>query len=111
MQIRQIVPAETGWKAVFKEPDGSESLSRILGWAVAEGDETEVFGVIVDPAAPSRIVNAVEAVPPAGGEFSRYRFVPPEPLVVPAPAAPPPETEAPEDTAEQFAKGLLKRRR
>jgi hypothetical protein len=111
MRIRQIVPAEAGWKAVFKEPDGRESLSRILGWAVADGDETEVFGVIVDPAAPSRIVSAVEAVPPAGGEFSRYRFVPPEPLVVPAPAAPPPADPQPEDTAEQLAKGFLKRRR
>jgi len=113
MRITQLVPAEAGWKAVFTEPDGSESLSRILGWAVSgdDGDETEVFGVIVDPAAPSQIVSAVDAVPPAGGEFSRYRFVAPEPLVVPAPPPPPPPTPAPEDAAEQLAKGFLKRKR
>jgi hypothetical protein len=113
VRIRHIVPAEVGWKAVFKEPDGSESMSRILGWAIADdgSDDTDVFGVVVDPAAPSRIVSAADAVPPAGGEFSRYRFVAPEPLVIPAPATPPPETAAPEDTTEQFAKGLLKRRR
>lgn len=111
MRIRQLVPAEAGWKAVFKEPDGSESLSRILGWALAggDGDEIEVVGMIVDPAEPSRIVNAVDAVSPAGGGFSRYRYVAPEPLVVPAP--PPPPTPAPEDTAEELAKGFLKRRR
>jgi hypothetical protein len=109
VQIEQLVPAEAGWKAVFKEPDGSESVSRILGWAVASsGDEAEMFGVIVDPVAPSKIVNAVEAVSPAGGEFSRYRYVAPEPLVVPAP---PPETPEQQDPAEQLAKGFLKRKR
>jgi hypothetical protein len=110
VRIEQLVPAEAGWKAVFKEPDGSESVSRILGWAVARGggDDAEVFGVIVDPVAPSRIVNAVEAVSPAGGEFSRYRYVAPEPLVVPAP---PPATPEQQDPTEQLAKGFLKRKR
>jgi hypothetical protein len=109
MRITQLVPAEPGWKAVFQEPDGSESVSRILGWAVADDDgggESEVFGVIVDPAAPSRIVKAVDAVPPSGGEFSRYRYVAPEPVVVPAPPTPPPE-----ESAEQLAKGFLRRKR
>jgi hypothetical protein len=111
VQIKQLVPAEPGWKAVFKEPDGGESLSRILAWAVAEGDAeagAALFGVIVDPAEPTRIVNAADAAPPSGGEFSRYRYVAPEPIVVPGPPAPaPPE----EDPAEQLAKGFLRRKR
>jgi hypothetical protein len=109
MQISQLVPAESGWKAVFKEPDGGESQSRVLGWAVVgDGDDAEVIGMIVDPSEPSRIVSAVDAASPDGGEFSRYRFVAPEPIVVPAPPPPAPPAE---DTAEQMAKGFLKRRR
>jgi hypothetical protein len=114
VRIKQLVPAEPGWKAVFREPDGGESLSRILAWAVAEGDAdagaAALFGVIVDPAEPTRIVNAADAVPPSGGEFSRYRYVAPEPIVVPGP--PPPAPAPPEeDPAEQLAKGFLRRKR
>ena len=109
MRIEQLVSAESGWRAVFKEPDGGESLSRILGWAIlGSGDELELAGVIVDPSEPSRIVPASEAVAPAGGSFSRYRYVPPEPLPAAAPA---PVAPAPEDTAEQLTKSFLKRRR
>jgi len=108
VRIEQLVTAEAGWKAVFTEPDGSESVSRVLGWAVTgDGDESAVVGVIVDPGTPSRIVSAVEAVSPAGGAFSRYRYVAPEPIVVPAPPPPPPK----EDAAEQLAKGFLKRKK
>ncbi|HZO49235.1 MAG TPA: hypothetical protein VFB26_03730 [Gaiellaceae bacterium] len=113
MRIAQLMPAEPGWKAVFGEPDGGESVSRILGWAVAgEGEEGEVVGVIVDPSEPSRIVPAPEATSPDGGEFVRYRFVPPEPIVVQAPApAPPAKTEPDEpQTPEKIAKGFIKRK-
>lgn len=112
MRISQLVPAEVGWKAVFKEPDGSESISRILCWAVAgdDGDDTDVFGVVVDPASPSQIVKADDAVSPGGGTFSRYRYVAPEPIVVAAPPPPPPPPD-PEDPTEQLAKGLLRRKR
>lgn len=111
MQIVQLVPAEVGWKAVFTEPDGGESVSRILAWAVSAGDDdaTETVGLVVDPSAPSRIVSAVDAVPPAGGAFSRYRYIAPEPIVVPAP--PPPPAPEPEDPTEQLAKGFLRRKR
>lgn len=113
MRIRQVVAAEAGWKAVFEERDGSESVSRILGWAVAgdEGEEPELFGLIVDPATPSRIVGAVDAVSPAGGEFRRYRYVAPEPIVVQPPAPPPPPPPEPPDPAEELAKGFLRRKR
>jgi len=108
VRIEQLTSAESGWKAVFKEPDGSESLSRVLGWAVMGGEEGEVAGVIVDPAEPSRIVPASSATSPGGGSFVRYRFVQPEPIVVAAPAPPAPP---PQDSTEQLAKSLLKRRR
>jgi hypothetical protein len=109
MRIDQLVSAESGWKAVFKEPDGGETQSRILGWAILGGeDEGELVGVIVDPTDPSRIVAAKEAASPGGGTFARYRYVPPEP-----PPAPPPPAPAPapaEDTTEQLARRFLKRR-
>ena len=108
MRIDQLAWAEPGWKAVFKEPDGKESLSRIVGWAVVGGDETQIAGVIVDPNEPSRMALANEATSPAGGTFLRYRFIQPEPIVV---AAPPPPAPSATDAPEQLAKSLLKRRR
>ena len=48
MRIEQLVPAEPGWKAVFKESDGGETTSRILGWGIVAGKESELVGVIVD---------------------------------------------------------------
>ena len=113
MRIEQLVPAEPGWKAVFKEPDGGESLSRILGWAALAGqsgnqDEIELVGIIVDPGEPSRIVSAVAAVSPGGGSFARYRYVTPEPTIAVAPAPPAPTSG---DTAEKLAKSFLKRGR
>jgi hypothetical protein len=109
MRIEQLVPAEPGWKAVFKEPDGSETLSRILGWAaIGTQDELELLGIIVDPGEPSRIVPAVAAVSPGGGSFVRYRYLPPE---APAPAAAAPPAPASGVTAEKLAKGFLKRGR
>jgi hypothetical protein len=102
VQIDQLVSAEPGWRAVFKEPDGSESVSRVLGWAIVGGaDGQELVGVIVDPAQPARIVAATEAVSPGGGSFARYRYVAPEP--------PPPS--APAQQATELAKSVLKRRR
>lgn len=110
MAIEQLVAAESGWRAVFAEPDGSESLSRIVAWA-ASGEE--VVGLIVDPATPARIVPAPEAGSPSGGKFNRYRYVPEK-----APAAAPPakagdeeKTPEPEDAAKQLVKSVIKRRR
>jgi hypothetical protein len=112
MKIEQLVPAESGWKAVFKEPDGGETLSRILGWAILAGKDSDLVGMIVDPAEPSRIVAATDAASPGGGGFARYRYVPPQPLVVTtaAPAAPEKKPEPEEDPATQIAKKILKRR-
>jgi hypothetical protein len=109
VEIAQVIPAESGWKAVFQEPEGGESTSRILGWAVVAGvadDDQELVGLIIDPAEPSQIVAATEAASPEGGSFLRYRFVPPEPIKI---AAPP--TQSVEEAAGQAAKSLLKRGR
>jgi hypothetical protein len=113
MRIDQLVSAESGWKAVFKEPDdGGESMSRIVGWAIVGGDDNEIVGVVVDPEEPSKLVAAPDAISPGGGNFVRYRYVPPEPVVVQAPApAAPAEEKKPESTTEQLAKNLLKRKR
>jgi len=107
VRIDQLAWAEPGWKAVFKEPDGAETLSRIVGWAVVGGDESDVAGVIVDPNEPSRMVLANEAASPGGGTFLRYRFVQPEPIVI---AAPPPKEQSATEP-EQIAKSLLRKRR
>jgi hypothetical protein len=110
VRIAHLLSSEPGWKAVFEEPDGSESQSRILGWAVVDtGEKSELVGVIVDPVDPSRIIPAVEAASPDGGTFLRYRFVPPEPPPAPAPPLAP-EPPAQEDTAEKVARSLLRRR-
>jgi hypothetical protein len=110
MRIEHFATAEPGWKAVFREPDGKESLSRILGWATVGGeDDVELVGMIVNPAGPSRIIPATTAHSPAGGSFVRYRYVPPEPTVIAA--APAPTAPKTEDTAEKLAKSLLKRGR
>jgi hypothetical protein len=109
MRIEQFVPAEAGWKAVFKEPDGGESLSRILCWAALEGEtDSELVGIIVDPADPSRIVSAATAASPGGGNFARYRYVAPEPTTITVAPPPPAPTQ---DTAEKLAKSFLKRGR
>jgi hypothetical protein len=110
MRLEHVVSAEPGWRAVFKEPDGTESLSRVIAWAVVPGEEdSELVGVIVDPTEPSQIVSVRDASSPAGGDFARYRYIPPEPP--PAPAAPPPEKTKEPESAEQIAKSFLKRRR
>ena len=110
MRIEQLVTAESGWRAVFKEPDGGETLSRILGWALLGGTKPELVGMIVDPAEPARIVPATAASSPGGGSFTRYRYVPPAPVVVTTASAPePPAPE--EDPATKLAKTILKRGR
>ena len=107
MAIEQLVSAESGWRAVFAEPDGSESMSRIVGWAVRDGS---VVGLIVDPAAPSKVVPAADASSPSGGKFARYRYVAEKPAAAAA-AAPGEGDKEPEDAAKQLVKSVIKRRR
>lgn len=77
MAIQQLVAAEPGWRALFEEPDGEVTRSRIVGWAlVATGKTVDVVGLVVDPADPSRLVPAPDATSPEGGSFSRYGYSP-----------------------------------
>ncbi len=75
MQIQQLVPAESGWKALFEEPTEEITRSRIVCWAIAKtGTAVEVVGMIVDPVEPSKIIPAPGSTSPGGGAFSRYGF-------------------------------------
>ncbi len=75
MSIQHLMPAETGWKALFEEPTEEITRSRILGWALVKtGDTVEIVGMIVDPTEPSQIIPAPGAISPGGGAFSRYGF-------------------------------------
>ncbi len=75
MQISQFVPAEPGWKAIFDEPYGETSQSRIVGWAlVGSGAKVEIVGMVVDPSQPSRLIAAPKATSPDGGSFARYGY-------------------------------------
>jgi len=75
MEIQQLVPAESGWKALFEEPTEEITRSRIVGWALARtGDAVEVVGMIVDPTEPAKIIPAPGSTSPGGGAFSRYGF-------------------------------------
>jgi hypothetical protein len=75
MEIQHLVPAESGWNAVFEEPTEEVTRSRIVCWAVAKsGSAVEVVGMIVDPAEPSKVIPAPGSSSPGGGAFSRYRF-------------------------------------
>ena len=77
MTIQQFISAEPGWRALFEEPDGEITRSRVVGWAVvATGKEIDVVGMIVDPVQPSRLVAAPDATSPGGGSFSRYGYSP-----------------------------------
>ena len=77
MPIEQLVPAESGWKALFEEPTEEITRSRIVGWAIVRtGNKVEVVGMIVDPLDPARIIAAPGASSPGGGAFSRYGFAP-----------------------------------
>ena len=73
MKIQQLVPAESGWKALFEEPTEEITRSRIVGWAlVGTGEAIEVVGMIVDPTDPSKVIPAPGASSPGGSAFSRY---------------------------------------
>ncbi len=77
MKIQQLVAAEPGWKAVFDDPDGATSQSRIVGWALAgSANALEIVGLVVDPVQPTRVLPAPEATSLEGGTFARYGFSP-----------------------------------
>ena len=77
MEIRQIVAAENGWRALFEEPTGEVTRSRVVCWAlVGAAKSVEVVGLIVDPTEPTQMIAARDASSPDGGLFTRYAFAP-----------------------------------
>jgi hypothetical protein len=77
-KILQIVPADSGWRAVYghsDDPDGSE-LSRVVAWALVEDEdgEREVVGMVVDPIDSTKVVPATAAISVGAGELQRYGF-------------------------------------
>ena len=69
-KIVEIVQAESGWRAVFEDPqDSSETeLARVAAWALVEDDTggREVVGLVVDG---TRLVPAAQA-----GKLLRYGY-------------------------------------
>ncbi len=77
-KILQLVAADSGWRAVYGHADDPESseLSRVVAWALVEGDEGEhdVVGLVVDPIDATKIVPATEAISAGAGELLRYGY-------------------------------------
>jgi hypothetical protein len=73
--IQSAFAAEPGWRAVFGEGNDS-TMSRVVGWALTtgEGGASELVGLIVDPADPSRVVAASGVVTPEGHSLTRYGY-------------------------------------
>ncbi len=72
-----MIPAESGWRALFADSDGTETgRSRVIAWASHErAGETRIVGIITDPNDPKVLVPADSVVDEDGGSLSRYGFV------------------------------------
>ena len=72
-----LVPAESGWRALFADADGVETgRSRVIAWASHElAGETRIVGIIADPNDPKALVPADGVVDEDGGSLSRYGFI------------------------------------
>jgi hypothetical protein len=77
-KILQIIPADTGWRAVYEkeEPTFETELSRLVAWALVEDPqgEREVVGLIVDPSDSTRLTFADAPPPDIAGELQRYGY-------------------------------------
>lgn len=79
-KIIALVPAESGWRAIYTgyTDDGSESreLTRIVGWALVEDDDGDrsVVGMVVDATDPTTIVPATDGASLDTPMFDRYGY-------------------------------------
>ena len=75
-QIVTIIPADSGWRAIYGQGSGEDSaLSRIVAWALVEDDEgRRVVGLVVHPQDRSKIVPAEGTESPHAGTLSGYGF-------------------------------------
>lgn len=69
--LTSLIPAESGWRAVYANRDGSTDLTRVIAWALTDG--SEVVGLVLHPDDPTRIVPASEAAG-EGASLERYGF-------------------------------------
>ena len=76
-RISSLIPAESGWRALFASADGVETgRSRVIAWAAQERDGvTQLVGIIADPNNPRSLVPADGVVDEDGGSLVRYGFV------------------------------------
>jgi hypothetical protein len=79
-KIISLVPAESGWRAIYTDIDldGEESreLTRIVAWALVEDDEGDrsVVGLVVDATDPTQIVPASDGASLSTPTFDRYGY-------------------------------------
>ena len=76
--IVTIIPADAGWRAIYGGQGGSEEsgLSRVVAWALVEGDDGErrVVGLVVDPQDRASIVTATGTESAHAGTLTGYGY-------------------------------------
>jgi hypothetical protein len=77
-KIMTIIPADSGWRAIYGgQGAGEESgLSRVVAWALVEDDggDRHVVGLVVDPQDRSSIVTATGSESAQAGTLTGYGY-------------------------------------
>jgi hypothetical protein len=79
-KIIALVPAESGWRAIYTgdAEDGEESseLTRIVSWALVEDEDGDrrLVGMVVDAMDPTQIVPAPDGASLSSPTFDRYGY-------------------------------------
>ena len=79
-KIISLVPADSGWRAIYtdidEEGDESRELTRIVAWALVEDEEGErsVVGMVVDATDPTQVVPAPDGASLSTPTFDRYGY-------------------------------------
>jgi len=76
--IVTIVPADSGWRAIYGGQPGTDEsgLSRIVAWALVEDafGERRVVGLVVDPQNRAHIVTATGTESAQAGTLTGYGY-------------------------------------
>jgi hypothetical protein len=77
MPYLSLVPAESGWRAIFADSGGAGTgRSRVVAWAILDDEAGQrIVGIIADPSDPRRLVAADSVTDEDGGALQRYGFV------------------------------------
>ena len=76
-RIVTIVPADTGWRAIYGGQGADDSgLSRIVAWALVEGTDgsRRVVGMVVDPKDRKQIVPVDATESQHAGALTGYGY-------------------------------------